>query len=83
MSFRISGQVPFEDVKQLEADAETRAAEDIGDKDFNQAVLVWALERYGRHLKSCVGPRSVGLKESAGLKDCTCGLQWAFGQASK
>lgn len=81
MSFRISGQVPFEDVKQLEADSETRAAEDIGDRDFNRAVLVWAFERFGRHLKSCMTNES--LPEKAHLKKCACGLDWALERVAK
>lgn len=76
MTLRISGQVPFEDVKALfeESDDVFRIPYDHDDA---LALARWALERFGRHLKSCPFGRTTDDRFGHQEQQCTCGLAWA------
>ncbi len=69
--FRIDGQVPFEDVEKLFGDDETRVNEGISNEDFDKALSLWALSRFGKHLNVCVRAQMV-----SGNDGCVCGLDW-------
>lgn len=69
MTLRISGQVPFEDVKQI---YDARETDEFGSwRDHHLGISQWALKRFGRHLKGCTF--HPGIEE----KPCVCGLEWA------
>lgn len=72
MTFRISGQVPFEDVRKLLAEETRSHGGDLDETKVAAIIGVWAFERFGRHLLSC---DSRGLE--APSEYCNCGLEWA------